>query len=228
MKNIKAHWYINKNVGDTLTPILVEYFTGRKVEYAERTKRGKLLGVGSIMNSLRENDTVWGTGVIKERGGYPIIDKCKILATRGKLTEKILGIECGIYGDPALLLPLIYNPDIKSTKEIGYCPHYIHKNLFKDKEIIDVFSDWKYFINELLKYEKIETSSLHGFIIALVYGRYVKWVKYDDRVIGDGFKFRDFGTGIGLDIKENIWYKGISNLKEIQDKLIKVLQDEYK
>lgn len=167
---------------------------------------------------------MWGSGFIKELQ-FEKPKGLKVLAVRGKLTEKILGENVGVYGDPALLLPRMYNLDIKPTKTIGYAPHYAHHDLYADIEIINVRKNWKEFIDDLLQYEKIVTSSLHGFIIALAYGREVKWVKHDNRVIGDGFKFRDFGTAVGLDIKEDVWYQGIPNLKEIQDKLIESLKN---
>jgi hypothetical protein len=223
--SIKAYWLNSKNVGDTLTPIIVEYFTNQKVEWVGRNCKDKLLGIGSIMKSLRLGNVVWGTGIMYESDRYNYANQCKFLAVRGKMTEKILGIDCGVYGDPALLLPLMYNPDIKPTKLIGYAPHWIHHDLYKNTEIINVLKPWKQFINDLLQYEKIVTSSLHGFIIALAYGREVRWVKHDNRVLGDGFKFRDFGTGVGLDIKENVWYNKIENLTEIQNKLIKALTE---
>jgi pyruvyltransferase len=224
---IKAHWHKELNIGDTLTPIIVEYFTGQKVEWVNRNTRPKLLGIGSIMKALRVGDTVWGTGIMRETDTFERAKLCKILAVRGKLTEKILGINCGVYGDPAILLPLIYKPNIKKTRELGYVPHYIDQDLFVGKKIVDVRQNWKDFIDDLLQYERIETSSLHGFIIALAYGVPVKWVQYSNRVIGGGFKFRDFGTGVGLDIKENVWYNKIKNLSEIQNKLIKALTEYY-
>lgn len=224
MKKIQAQWVKGNNIGDTLTPIIIENFTKYKVEWVERKHRGKLLAVGSIMKALRAGDTVWGAGVMRETDEFPMAHLCRILAVRGKLSEQILGVKCGVYGDPALLLPRMYNPNIKPTKIIGYAPHYIHHDLYKNIEIINVLKPWKEFVDELLQYEKIKTSSLHGLIIALAYGREVMWEKIDDRVIGDGFKFRDFGTGVGLDIKEGIWYKGIPNLKEIQDKLLEALK----
>jgi pyruvyltransferase len=224
----KCFWHKTSNVGDTLTPILVSYFTNQKVEFTEREQKGKLVGVGSIISGVRDNDTVWGAGCILQDEKIRELKNVKYLAVRGKLTEKKLGTNCGIYGDPALLLPLIYKPKIKKTRELGYVPHYIDQDLFKGKKIVNVRQNWKDFIDDLLQYERIETSSLHGFIIALAYGVPAKWVKYSDRVIGGGFKFRDFGTGIGLDIKEDVWYNKIENLTEIQNKLINVLKEYVK
>jgi pyruvyltransferase len=224
---IKAYWFNNNNVGDTLTPIIVEHFLNREVQWVGRHSKDKLLGVGSIMKSLRVGNVVWGTGIMYETDRYNYANKCKFLAVRGRLTEKILGVNIGVYGDPALLLPLMYKPKILKTRELGYCPHYIDQDLFIGKKIVNVRQNWKDFIDDLLQYERIETSSLHGMIIALAYGIPAKWVKYSDRVLGDGFKFRDFGTGVGLDIKEGIWYNGIDNLKETQDNLIKALKKHY-
>jgi pyruvyltransferase len=224
MRIIKAQWVKGNNVGDTLTPIIVEHFIKCKVEWVERKFKGKLLAVGSIMRALRKGDTVWGAGVMRENDEFPMANLCKILAIRGKLSEKRLGCKCGVYGDPALLLPLMYSPKIKKTRELGYVPHYIDQDLFVGKKIVDVLKPWKEFVDDLLQYERIETSSLHGLIIALAYGVPAKWIKYSDRVIGDGFKFKDFGTGVGLEIKEDVWYQGIPNLKEIQDKLIESLK----
>jgi len=224
---IKTHWHLENNIGDTLTPIIVEYFTGQKVKWVGRNSTGKLLGIGSIMKALRVGDTVWGTGIMRETDVFNYASKCKFLAVRGKLTEKILGVKCGVYGDPALLLPRMYNPDIKPTKSYGFCPHYIDQDQFKNEVIINVRQNWKDFINDMLQYEMIETSSLHGLVIALAYGRPVIWRKYSDRVLGDGFKFRDFGTSIGVDIKTDEVIYPPKNLKEIQDKLIKVLKEHY-
>jgi len=220
---ISEYHHPENNIGDTLTPIILDWLNIPH-QRAKKTDCGKFLGVGSILGVAKENDVVWGSGFIKELQ-FEKPKGLKVLAVRGKLTEKILGENVGVYGDPALLLPRMYNLDIKPTKTIGYAPHYAHHDLYADIEIINVRKNWKEFIDDLLQYEKIVTSSLHGFIIALAYGREVKWVKHDSRVIGDGFKFRDFGTAVGLDIKEDVWYQGIPNLKEIQDKLIESLKN---
>ena len=109
---IKSFWYRSKNVGDTLTPIIVRHFTHQEIEWVDRCNGHKLLAVGSIMDALRKGDVVWGAGILRETD-KPKVNENKFLAVRRKLTEKILGIDCGVYGDPALLMPLIYNPEVK-------------------------------------------------------------------------------------------------------------------
>lgn len=247
MSKIFAHWYKSKNLGDTLTPIIVEHFTGRKVQFVERNSRVKLLAVGSIMKALRPHDTIWGAGVMRKTDTFPMARFAKFLAVRGKLSEKIIGQNIGVYGDPALLLPLIYNPKIEKKHNIGLIPHYVEKNepVFKrlgnDCPVIDIEQDWKSFVDELLTCEQIISSSLHGCIIAEAYGITAHWIKVSDKVLGDGFKFYDYISGTDREFPPPFIPKKVSDfkalyhfptlwgdkLKEIQDKLISVLQKEY-
>lgn len=227
---IKAFWYKSKNVGDTLTPIIVRHFTKQEVEWFDRCNGNKLIAVGSIMNALRKGDVVWGAGIMRETD-KPKVNDNKFLAVRGKLTEKILGIDCGVYGDPALLMPLIYNPEVKGKrKDIGYVPHYVDKKFFKGKDFIDVMKPYKEVIDEILKCNKIVSSSLHGIILAEAYGIPAKWEKYSDEVLGNGFKFRDYLSGTGRtlkDVDEDGFFKPIDKIWRIQNELIYVLQQYY-
>ena len=138
---IKAYWWPAKNFGDTLTPIIVGHFLGEKVEFAKRGDKGKLLGCGSIMVALRENDIVWGTGTNKH-GEILAPPGVKFLAVTGPITRrKVKGQIPEIYGDPAILLPLIYKPEIKKTHKIGLLPHYVDKPFAKPKrgeKLIDI------------------------------------------------------------------------------------------
>lgn len=238
-KTIKSFWYISRsigkhNIGDTLTPIIVEHFTGKKVEFVEREEKEKLIAVGSIMQAMRRNDVIWGTGVMRESDKFEFTKYCKFLAVRGKLSEKVLGIKCGVYGDPALLLPLIYNPESVTAYDVGYIPHYIDKvNFFlknivgKNELFIDVEGDWKKVIRQIKSCKKIVSSSLHGIIIAEAYGIPAVWEEYSNNVIGNGFKFRDYLTGTGRDPQSPGAFPPIGNLKEIQNKLIDSLQNYY-
>lgn len=253
---ILAHWYKSNinNAGDTLTPFIVEYFTGKKVELAERNYHGKLLGVGSIMKALRPNDVVWGAGVMRKTDSFPHANKCKFLAVRGKLTAEILkqnGAEVQeVFGDPALLLPLMYKPKIEKRYKFGLLPHYIEQDqpVFKrllsqdDTLVIDITQPWQKVIDNICSCDLIVSSSLHGIIIAEAYGIPAHWLKVSDKVLGDGFKFEDYLTGTGRTLPEPFYpLNGITDFKvlytfpkidkellaNIQQKLINSLKSFY-
>jgi pyruvyltransferase len=159
------------------------------------------------MKHIRAGDTVWGTGVMRETDVFPQAKDVTFLAVRGPLSRDIL-VKSGatvpaIYGDPGLLLPLMYTPVYKKTHKVGYIPHYVDKahiqktidfesgeNLF-----IDVALPWKDFVDQVLKCERVISSSLHGIVIAEAYGIPATWEEYSDKVIGKGFKFRDYMLG---------------------------------
>lgn len=111
---MKAYWYSPSpdldigNVGDQLTPVIIEYLTGVRPGFVRQTTMGKLLAVGSLVEFTEIGDTIWGSGLIERRK----INKYKdvtILAVRGKLTAECMR-QSGynvpeVYGDPALLMP---------------------------------------------------------------------------------------------------------------------------
>lgn len=226
MEKLRIHQLGDGNVGDMLTQPIVEHILGVTTINVKHQESNKLLGVGSILSwAVMEGDVVWGSGNIADK---PIkLPSCKILALRGKLSEKNTGVDCKVFGDPALLLPLIYNPrNIQKEHKLGIIEHYVDKGLYQnDGYRISVWQKWQNFVDEVIKCEKIVSSSLHGCIIAEAYGIPVEWVVLSDRVAGKGFKFRDHLSATNrtnfsesLDLKE---------LKEIQNQLIKVLKDEY-
>ena len=211
---IKSFYYQSNNAGDTLTPIIVEFFTGQKVEFVERNAQGKLLAVGSIMKALRPNDVVWGAGIMRKTDTFPSVLKAKFLAVRGRRSADILrqaGAEVPeVYGDPALLLPLIYKPKTQLKYKMGIIPHYIEHNdpVFKrlktseNELMIDITQPWQKVIDDILSCEFIVSSSLHGLIIAEAYNVPVQWLKVSDKVLGNGFKFEDYLTGTGRILPE--------------------------
>jgi len=234
-KTLKAFWYRSNNLGDRLTPVIVEYFLGKKIELASASDCGKLLGVGSILNELREGDIVWGSGLIREvKLRCP--NSVKFLAVRGPLTRSMIeGDVPEVYGDPAILMPLIYNPEIKKTHKVGIVPHYIDKILWENRRLpegvkfIDVEGNWRKVIDEIVSCEMIRTSSLHGIIIAEAYGVPVVWEKYSDDIVGGEFKFQDYflGTGRGRQ-SYGEQLPPLFDLKSKQDILINALEKHYK
>ena len=86
--------------------------------------------IGSLidMGLFNSHTIIWGAGTIA--GTAKLHYKpLKVCAVRGKLTRKYLleqGIDCPeIYGDPALLLPKIYQPKVEKQYKLGIIPHYV-------------------------------------------------------------------------------------------------------
>ena len=225
---MKTFWYKSKNFGDNLTAILVRKILNEKIELADRNDKGKLLAVGSILTAMRENDVIWGTGSIRD-AEIKIPNGVKILALRGPLTRRILRGENipQIYGDPGLLLPLIYNPKIKKIHKIGIVPHYVDKEIRIENgmHFINIESEPKKIIQEILSCELIISSSLHGIVCAEAYGIPAIWAKYSNKIIGGDFKFQDYflGTGRGIQ-KKNVIIEPIKNLAWRQGRLIGALE----
>jgi pyruvyltransferase len=219
---------LNNNCGDMLTKPILEHF-GFEVRLVDRNEKGKWLGVGSIMSALRDKDTVWGSGCIR----YKKIkrkDRVKFLAVRGPITKSLTGANTDVFGDPALLLPLVYNPEVEQKYEVGLIPHYIDKPLVKvnDEHFIDIQSDWKNVVREIKKCKKIISSSLHGLVIAEAYGIPAIWVKYSDNIIGGEMKFHDYLLGTGREAQSYGELPPIKDIKSIQDRLIEALNEGIK
>jgi pyruvyltransferase len=194
-----------KNFGDVVNPILLQKLSGKRIRYVGKPKYYKntnLLAIGSILHLASKDSMVWGAGFMDaEKRCY---EKPKeVFAVRGpKTREQLLlqEIPCPeVYGDPALLLPLVYAPKITKKYELGIVPHYTDKNnkwleQFKNIDnikIIDVQNEnILHFIDDILSCVKIASSSLHGIITADAYGVPSTWIEFADLV--NEFKFTDY------------------------------------
>jgi pyruvyltransferase len=220
------------NVGDTLSKPILEYFLKRSVEIVNATAKNKLVAVGSVMWAIKPGDVVWGTGSLTGKK-Y----SCKgavILAVRGELTRRVIkdAEVPEVYGDPALLLPLLYHPNIKQKYELGVIPHYVDRYRvpakYKRGRIISIALPWQEFINEILSCKRIISSSLHGLIIAEAYGIPVSWAIWSPEIKKQAFKFKDYLTGTGREPQSPFKrFPPIPDLKKIQDSLIKALIEYY-
>ena len=226
-RRIHAVWFIGTtNWGDEINPVLIEGFSGRKVRYDTDRGLDKYLVVGSMLEFADEHTVVWGAGFLKE--GQNVLGKPKaIYAVRGPLSWKRL-YECGIeapevYGDPALLLPRLYNPDIAKTYEVGLIAHYADKNhpwieqYRHDPKvrIIDIQGDTYRLVQEIKSCKLIISSSLHGIICADAYGIPALWMKLSDNVIGKGFKFFDYFSSIRREVSAPITPYGKMSLAQV-------------
>ena len=200
------------NWGDALNPYLLKKLTASEIEpysEAERDIGTHLLAVGSVLHWATPDSVIWGTGAISATTALACAPK-QILAVRGPLTQAICsrdGIACPtIYGDPALLMPTVYRPACSIEHPIGIIPHYVDKDsafVARCRDhgltVIDVLSDVEHFVDQVVRCSGILSSSLHGLICADAYGVPSRWIQISDRVLGKGFKFRDYYASLGVD-----------------------------
>ena len=197
-----------RNWGDALNPVLVELLSGRKVQRLQALFYDRFMVIGSILESATSRAEVWGSGFMHENGRV-IETPRAIHAVRGPLTRAALlkaGIDCPeVHGDPALLLPRFFSPDVPKQFDVGIIPHVVDKgNAWVQRHqdasgvvIVDVESDIWEFVRTVKSCRAVLSSSLHGLICADAYGIPNAWLKLSDRVMGSDFKFRDYRLSIG-------------------------------
>lgn len=210
---------IHTNFGDDLNYYLIKELFGKRIITVNNLLFKKLglhinnySCIGSIVDIFGDNKTIiWGAGAIA--GNVKLTSKpYKVLCVRGPLTRDYLlkqGVDCPeCYGDPALLLPLIYSPKVSKKYKVGIIPHYVDLDNaliynwikeYKAVKLIDIvhYKHWHDIIDEINSCEFIISSSLHGLIVSDAYNIPNVWVEFSNKVCGAGFKFRDYYASVG-------------------------------
>lgn len=204
-----------RNWGDELNFYLLKDLTQKNIaNYIDcigaYTKHKKnYLVIGSIIEEfVNHNSIIWGAGAIEGKKILKEKPLC-VCAVRGILTRNYLlsqGVSCPeVFGDPALLLPLIYLPNVRKKYKIGVIPHHsdlnnpiIDKYRNNNFHIIDLtsYSNWHDIIDEINSCEAIISSSLHGLIVADAYRVPNLWMTIGGNLIGGNFKFIDYFSSV--------------------------------
>lgn len=197
------------NVGDAVGARIIENIVRRGVRIIGEASSPfpNIIGIGSIAHWADRNSTLWGCGLISDRIQLSETP-ARVLALRGYLTHDILsarGIRCGnVIADPGLLLPDLIAPSTPRF-DVGIVPHYVDRDsVFVERcrqegiPVIDVFASPEEYVDLLTSCRRILSSSLHGIIFAHAYGIKAAWVRISDNVYGDGFKFRDYYSSLGI------------------------------
>ncbi|WP_181276318.1 polysaccharide pyruvyl transferase family protein [Brevibacterium oceani] len=202
---INLHWWTNEiNFGDLLAPWLAEKISGREVEFAERGSSAYVT-IGSILSHVSDGCTVWGTGSFGTETTNQLARDADYRAVRGPLTRNKLTtnkIDCPrIYGDPALLTPRFYHPDVEKKHKLGIVLRWSETkrnqhNIPGVKPIHLGSDDIEGTIRSFLECEKILTTSLHGLIIADAYGIPNAWL---DSKTPKGLEFKYWDYLISVD-----------------------------
>jgi len=217
------------NLGDTMNDNLMEYLIGKNNFTSVQHGYGRnhvFIAIGSILQWADGKATVWGAGFLTANSS--LREQPKILAVRGPLSrEKVLeiGFKCPeVYGDPALLYPRFYHPEVKGHGKIGIVTHYIDrpspifKKFIKENDVVDIHvqENVNKTVDAIRSCSKIISSSLHGIIIADAYGTPSKWIKITDKVLGNGFKFRDYFASVDSTDTEPILLSSIKSVEQIE------------
>ncbi len=204
-------WYNRTlNFGDWIGPYLFEKIAQKKPNYKvpnNEDKESTTLSVGSIINLTKRNAVIWGSGIMDKQTFF--VKPFKTLAVRGPLTRKRfleMGYDCPeVYGDPALLMPRFFNPEIEQTHEVGIIPHNIDleriSNLYTNTpgvKVISVLDDVENVIKHMLSCKNIVSSSLHGIILGNAYKIPSAWVHFSLNLPGDDVKFFDYFLSVGM------------------------------
>lgn len=218
-----------ENYGDLLSLFIVEKLSGREVVWTKPYrgrlfwKRNKvLLGAGSIIQFARKGSVVWGSGIISREDP---IHSARFLAVRGPLTrERVLnsGFECPkVYGDPGLLLPVLYPVEPLKSGLVGLVPHYVDYkralawNTEDQMKVIPLLtSSVQSTTREICGCELVLSSSLHGLIIAHAYSIPAVWIRLSDNLFGDDVKFEDYFRSVGLTPYQPKLIKGTQDLAQ--------------
>jgi len=239
-----------KNFGDWIGPYIFHKLTSSHPVYCQAripSFAKVYFTVGSILHHIRTANSalVWGSGIIDSQTTFA--PPKNIFAVRGPYTRercRYLGYECpNIFGDPALLMPLLFKPNINKEFELGIVSHMVDftdaKKRFAGKgvNVVDVCQPVETVVREILKCEAIASSSLHGIILAHAYGIKAVRIPLSNRLKGDGIKFEDYyqcfkkplnnhQLTVSSDVKLSNLVKHIANLpipdvEPVQNKLLR-------
>ncbi|KAI9033087.1 hypothetical protein DFJ74DRAFT_640439 [Hyaloraphidium curvatum] len=197
-----------RNFGDELGPAVVSLLLARlapgvrvvdaaATDVSHPAHREKCLwAVGTVFSRVKSGDAVWGAGAFVD----PRPSQCppagaKVFAVRGPLTRKWLRETCNrtepaVYGDPAVLLPLL-DPGLRGNRREGWCA-VPHGGWTADLMLGEV---------QLLQ-ERANNASVRGVGIAArdrdrrILGIPVRFVKYKEVVV-EGDKYADYYASTG-------------------------------
>ena len=196
------------NVGDLITPWLYEKDTGKRPERGERGSAGVVMGCGSIAAHAGPGSIVWGSGCLQETD---IVDGgADIRALRGPLTQNRTTVRQDVpLGDPGLLVKRFFRPlpiEVYSIKrDYVVVPHYVDgeraRALFHRHAVISPLTDVDSFLDCIYGWDLVASSSLHGIVLAHALGIRAAWLEFGPWVSGHGFKFRDYGLSVGIEME---------------------------
>lgn len=197
------------NLGDALSPLIVAALSGRPVVHADFDEGGeRIAAIGTIAHSLRGGHIhLWGCGADaglwpRDGSGQALRPpgRIEVHALRGPRTAALLRVAGlddvpAVYGDPALLLPHLFDLTPAPRYDLGIVPHFSELDAIAEDAgpragiaRYDIPAEWAGQIRlirtwtrpepgaiferiaEILSCRRILSRSLHGLVIAEAFG----------------------------------------------------------
>ncbi len=181
----------------------------RYLSYYFVRKPNVIVAIGSVLQFVKKaRCIIWGSGIISSD---TIFSDAEFRAVRGKKTIRRLK-EFGykvpkVIGDPALLLPLIYQASGIKKYKIGIIPHLAHYESLnhsksEDTIVINLLDPIEKVIEEICSCEITVSTSLHGIIVSHAYKIPSLWVNFKEvnakNIGGDDVKFEDYFSSVAI------------------------------
>ena len=189
--------------GDALSHAIVQKLVPHYEVKQSLPNQTKLLAIGSILHGAREGDVIWGSGV---DGKHPALADyhfryLDVRAVRGPYTRAFLmkkGARCPeIYGDPALLMPLLF-PEFKRNpvREYIVIPQIAEIPLFEgERNVVFPTDDWEQVVQKIMESKLVISSALYGLIVAEAFHIPARLLRVSDNE--PLFSYRDYYLGTG-------------------------------
>lgn len=238
VEDLKWRGIVHRNWGDDINYYFIQLMTNRPVVFYHHFKFAQWLHltnymcIGTVLDSYyycNRKTIVWGSGSVGVKWEFEYPEK--VCSVRGKLTRNFLidnDISCPeIYGDPASILPLYYQPQNKGKKyRMGIIPHVVdlkHSLIqeigkkHKDILIIDLanYQCWTDIIDQICSCECIVSSSLHGLIVSDAYGIPNSWIKLSSNIVGGYFKFYDYASSVQRELDQPYFMESINCIPKL-------------
>jgi pyruvyltransferase len=221
---VTGYWHTSTvNFGDFLTPLILKHYGFTPI--LSSIEKAEVLSTGSILGVTPEDYAghIIGSGLIEDVGRrFP---NATIWAVRGELTRERTGASKEtVLGDPGLLSSSLLKERQIRRYALGVVPHYvdhndpriamIKKQFGSDVLIINVKRKPVAVLEDIDQCDCILSSSLHGLIAADAFDIPNAWMYLSDRVVGKGFKFRDYFSATGR-IQNPVSLDGNERLSEL-------------
>lgn len=197
-----------QNFGDYLAFPIYDYMLDRfHLDKDKKVKGTKhLYTIGSLILLGHQDATIWGSGILQteapgfiwKRNKYRKLDvRCvRGPETKRRLAENGVDVSRCTFGDPGVLMPLIYKPkEYAEKRDYSVILHMSRKDESIENQIDVMTEDWQSTIDQIYNSRLIISSSLHGCIIAEAYG--VPAILLDKLEGNDRFKYNDYYYSTG-------------------------------